>query len=379
MENIKKRLSDYIDRLNEEKKPQAHGNHTETSEMEELMNTVRKIRSLKEPTLPEADYPEKLAESVAKQLSAKSTVKKIKRTLITATAAVAAVVVLVFTLSSILYPRNTDIVYAMEQAFQEVKAYHGIIEIVESNSEGKETTQAIREVWADKEGKYYVKELEGSQSGLITANNGEKKWQQRPDEKQVFVFPAFPDPYQFSFELGKEINNVKNATEINTIGEDIVSNRAVKILEVTPKGGQPYRIWVDKESKLPLKRECAMLNSIQYTTTYTSIYYCDALPEELLAYCIPEGFEEINKNPEQLVNNIEELKELTGFTPRIPVGIHESFKRDSISLANSMKTVKLNYTSQDKHNRVIVLQGKTEGELIPATTAVLGTVNGNVK
>ena len=70
MENIKKRLSDYIDRLNEEKKPQAHGNHTETSEMEELMNTVRKIRSLKTNS-PGADYPEKLAESVAKAIICK--------------------------------------------------------------------------------------------------------------------------------------------------------------------------------------------------------------------------------------------------------------------------------------------------------------------
>ena len=124
-----------------------------------------------------------MAENVAKQLPKKLTVKKKKHTWIAAAAAVAAVIALVFAVNFILHPGGADIVYAMEQAFQEVKAYHGIIEIIEKNAEGKETTQAIREVWADKEGHYYIKELEGSQAGVITVNNGEKKWQQLPKEK----------------------------------------------------------------------------------------------------------------------------------------------------------------------------------------------------
>lgn len=378
MENDEKKLSDYIDRLNEEKKPEVHGNSTESPQMEELMKTVRKVRSLKEPALPGADYPVKLAENVAKQLPKKLTVKKKKHTWIAAAAAVAAVIALVFTVNFILHPGGADIVYAMEQAFQEVKAYHGIIEIIEKNAEGKETTQAIREVWADKEGHYYIKELEGSQAGVITVNNGEKKWQQLPQEKKVYVFPAFPDPYRFTFELGNEIDDVKNAAEVKAIGEDKVLNRSVTVLEVTPKGGLPYRIWVDRETKLPLKRESAMQNAIQYTVTYTSIEYRNALPEELTIYSVPDGFEEVDRNPEQWVNNIEEVEDLTGFAPKIPKELPESYKRDGIAVANGMKTVKLNYTSRDKKHRVIILQEKTEGELNPASAAVLGTLNGNV-
>lgn len=378
MENDEKKLSDYIDRLNEEKKPEVHGNSTESPQMEELMKTVRKVRSLKEPALPGADYPVKLAENVAKQLPKKLTVKKKKHTWIAAAAAVAAVIALVFAVNFILHPGGADIVYAMEQAFQEVKAYHGIIEIIEKNAEGKETTQAIREVWADKEGHYYIKELEGSQAGVITVNNGEKKWQQLPQEKKVYVFPAFPDPYRFTFELGNEIDDVKNAAEVKAIGEDKVLNRSVTVLEVTPKGGLPYRIWVDRETKLPLKRESAMQNAIQYTVTYTSIEYRNALPEELTIYSVPDGFEEVDRNPEQWVNNIEEVEDLTGFALKIPKELPESYKRDGIAVANGMKTVKLNYTSRDKKHRVIILQEKTEGELNPASAAVLGTLNGNV-
>ncbi len=42
-------------------------------------------------------------------------------------------------------------------------------------------------------------------------------------------------------------------------------------MEVTPKGGALYRIWVDKETKLPLQKQTAMQNALQSTVTYTSI------------------------------------------------------------------------------------------------------------
>ena len=374
MKRDKDKLSDYIDSLNEEKKPKIHEGFNESLEMEKLMDTVRKVRSLKEPVFPEGDFSKKIGENVTEQLWKKRPVKKKKRIWVAA----AAVVVLALLLSFALYPKNTDIVHAMEQAFKEIKAYHGIIEIIEKNAEGKETVQAVREVWADKKGRYYVKEMEGTETILVTANNGEKKWQLRFDEEQVFIFPSFPDPYQFTFELGNEIDRVKDAAEVKAIGEDSVSKRPAVGLEVTPKGGESYRIWVDKKTKLPLKRESAMQNSIQYISVYKSIDYHDALPEELVSYSIPDGFKEIDKNPEQLVNNMEEAEEMVGFTIKMPKEILKGYKRESISVLGGGKTAKLSYTSQDKKNKVIVLQGIGEGELNPASNAILGEINGGV-
>ncbi|HHX17632.1 MAG TPA: hypothetical protein GX727_02085, partial [Clostridium sp.] len=374
MKRDKDKLSDYIDSLNEEKKPKTHESFNESLEMEKLMDTVRKVRSLKEPVFPEGDFSKKIGENVTEQLWEKRSVKKKKRIWVAA----AAVVVLALLLSFALYPQNTDIVHAMEQAFKEIKAYHGIIEIIEKNAEGKETVQAVREVWADKKGRYYVKEMEGAEAILVTANNGEKKWQLRFDEEQAFIFPSFPDPYQFTFELGNEIDRIKDASEVRTIGEDSVSKRPAIVLEVTPKGGESYRIWVDKETRLPLKRESAMVNSIQYISIYTSIDYHDALPEELITYNIPNGFEKIDKNPEQLINNIEEAEGMVGFTIKMPKEILKGYKRESISILEGGKTAKLSYTSQDKKNKVIVLQGIGEGELNPASNAILGEINGGV-
>jgi len=57
MDKNEKKLSEYIDKLNAEKMPDEHECLPDSPELEELMDTVRKIRSLKEPALPDADYP----------------------------------------------------------------------------------------------------------------------------------------------------------------------------------------------------------------------------------------------------------------------------------------------------------------------------------
>jgi len=207
--NNEKKLSEYIDILNSEKKPREHDNSSDSAELEKLFGTVRLVRSLKEPALPPADYPKKMARNVASMLqkkAAKGTKSKnpsFKWS--TGIAAMAAIALIVVLLNFFLPSGNGNIVHAMEKALQKVEAYHGFLEFVEINAEGKETTQAKLEVWADMQGRYYTKRLEGLQKGVITVNNGQKKWQIHPDEKKVYVFPAFPDPYSFTLELSEEV------------------------------------------------------------------------------------------------------------------------------------------------------------------------------
>ncbi|OPZ91143.1 MAG: hypothetical protein BWY74_02059 [Firmicutes bacterium ADurb.Bin419] len=377
MGNVEKKLSDYIDNLNAEKRPAEPKKPVDSNELEELMDTVKMVRSLKEPALPGADYPHRLARSVYERFSQKASRRKIKLAWYGGIAAIAAVVAIVISLNSILPIGRNNIVYAMEQAFEEVKAYHGIIEVIETNAYGEGFLQAKREVWTDKEGNYYVKELEGFQKGVITVNNGQEKWQIRPDEKKVYIFGAFPDPYRFTFELGNEIERVMNAMEVKVVGEEMVSGRSANIIEVKPDGGEPYRIWVDKENRLPLKRQSNMHNSIQYTVTYSEIEFASGIPPKYTAYNLPDGFEQINTNPEQLVGNIEEAGSFSGFVPRLCNSIPKGYDLDSIAVSNDSKAVKFYYTYQDRESRIIILQGKSADEFKPVATSVLGKVGGN--
>ena len=375
--NNENRLSLYIDSLNEEKKPREHEVQIDESEMESLFQTVRLVRSLKEPRLPDEKYNERLSSDINKKIFKDKSSSKVRKRWFMGMASSAAAVALIITLNAVNPIGRTNVVYAMEQAFSDVKAYHGVLEIVEISAEGKSTIQSKEEVWADKNGHYYVKNLEGSQNGLLTINDGQKKWQVQPTQREVDVFPAFPDPYSFTFELGKEINSVKDAVKTKVIGDDKIAGRATSIIEVTPQGGSAYRIWIDKETKLPLQKQSAMQNSLQYIARYISVDFTEVVPKELLSYNVPKGFKEINTNPEQVVNSIEEAKEIVGFAPTLPKNI-SSFYKNSITIINETKIVKMNFASQDNEKRVSILQKKVSDQLKPSSIAVLGKVNNNV-
>lgn len=374
MDDREKKLSSYIDSLNKEKKPSEHESADETPEMAELFETVRLVRSLKEANMPKNNYDKELADNINKQLLKEKASRKPKRRWYYGMASAAAIALIV-ALNTVGPFGKNNMVYAMEQAFKGVKAYHGVLEVVATNAAGESTTQSKVEVWADKEGRYYVKGLEGTQKDLITANDGQKKWQVQPLEKEVDLFSAFPDPYSFTFELGKEINDVKSAVKTKVVGDDTIAGRAAVVMEVTPQGGSTYKIWIDKETKMPLQKQSAMEYSHQYKVRYTNIDFADTVPKELLVYSVPKGFKEINTNPEQVVGNIEEAKGISGFAPRIPQNASSTFAQGSITLINSAKVIKINYTSKDNKKKVSVLQKKASDEFKPSSMAILGKVN----
>jgi outer membrane lipoprotein-sorting protein len=375
MDDREKKLSGYIDSLNKEKKPSEHESTDETPEMEELFETVRLVRSLKEASMPKNNYSKELAVNINKQLFKEKASRKPKRRWYYGMASAAAAIALIVALNTVGPFGKSNMVYAMEQAFKGVKAYHGVLEVVETNATGESTTQSKVEVWADKEGRYYAKGLEGAQKDLITANDGQKKWQVQPLEKEVDLFSAFPDPYSFTFELGKEINDVKSAVKTKVIGDDNIVGRATIVMEVTPQGGSAYKIWIDKETKMPLQKQSAMEYSLQYKVRYTNIDFTDTVPKELLSYSVPKGFKEINTKPEQVVSSIEEAKGISGFTPRIPQNAPSTFVQNSITVLNNTKVIKINYTSQDNKKKISVLQKKASDEFKPSSMAVLGKVN----
>lgn len=375
MDHNERKLSDYIDSLNAEKTPNEHKYPTNSSDLEQLFKTVRQVRSLKEPTLPGPDFQQRLVQSDEPKLSMEKRITNKKRRWFPAVASIAAILVITVFMNFIFSFDRTNIVSAMAEAFQEIEAYHGILEIVETNANGESTSQAKLKVWADKEGHYYMQGLAGSHADLITVNNGQQKWQVRPDLNEVHIFPAFPDAYRFTFELGKEIENVRNALSYEVTGEDMVAGRLASIVEVSPQGGVPYRIWIDKETKLPLQKEYGMQNAVQYRITYTEIEFHDAIPEELIAFQLPKGFKEINTNPEQLITDMNQVQELLGFTPTGYESIPSGYSQDSIAIVPNEQLMKLYYTTPDKDTTIIVIQGQAVNEFKPVTSAILAKIN----
>lgn len=397
---VEKKLDKYIDALNNETQPREHIYGTDNDEFNRLTGIVKKVKALKNIEYPDIQYEKELINVLIKSPNYKSNfniiesnrhrnIKLIKRS-IAITATVAAAALLLFTMTDTFSPRNnSSIVYAMEKAIEAMKAYHGIIEYTETNQLGETMTQSGKEVWADKQGNYYVKELKGFSEGTITVNNGQMKWQLRPEDKNAYIYQTFPDPYRFTFELDSELDDVKNALTVREIGEETISGRETIILEITPDAGEPYHLWIDKENKLPLQRESAMQNALSYKVSYSFIEFVKEIPDALMNYILPEGFKEVNNNSEQIVGSLEEAEEITGIQTLIPDNIPEGYMLDKITAVKDLPAIKLYYNKEDNfsasnnnksdapNTTVVISQSKAIGELKPDMRAILGDINGS--
>ncbi len=419
MKDRKKMLSDYIDQLNQERKPVQHEKEMKDAEWEQLMSSVRRVKSLREEEALPDGYQEQLISALRderrkenfrkenkKDVSFENNIrnssmaekemrgddivknrkirgKKLRNNVamkgMAFFAAAAAVAAVVFVAAPRILPPGgrESIVYAMEKAFQEVKAYHGTLVVEESNEQGERLTQAKREVWADDHGNYYVRELEGTAEGIITVNNGEKKWQLRPQDNEVCLLPTFPDPYRFTFELEQEIEEAKLARKVKEAGEEIIAGRAATVLEITPEGGDTYRLWVDKETKLPLQRETAMRNAVQYRVTYTSIEFVEEIPGSLLQYQLPGGYTETDNGAEQIINTIEEAQSMVDFIPKVAIRLPEGYALSKIAIQKAQTALNFYYALRDDNKTVVIRQSKASEQFRADSMAVLGQIGDN--
>ncbi|WJQ01549.1 hypothetical protein QT234_07010 [Geobacillus stearothermophilus] len=107
--------------------------------------------------------------------------------------------------------------------------------------------------------------------------------------------------------------------------------------------------------------------------TYTKIEWNHAIPEKLLTYHVPKGFQEVNQNSEQIVTNIDEAKEAVGFLPDTVSQIPSGYVQDRIAIIPDKKLVKLYYRALDKE--IVIIQGKAIGEWKLAPTAMVGKIH----
>ena len=317
--NIEEKLSDYIDALNNEHEPEFAVTDSD-EELEKLQETVRLVRTLKEPVLPDDDYPKRLAKTVASKIQrgketglgkpTKTLSKSIKRILLPMTALAASLLIVV--LVNWLGLFNQDVVYAMEKAVAQLSSYHGVLEMRTRNAAGEEWLVRRVELWYEG-GKYAIKQADGT----LTVNNGQRKWQINHEAKEVVILPLLPDPTGKSFDLRDEAKRAKQYPH-TVIGTELVAGREAIKLAISPPGGEEYYLWVDTETNLPIQLETAMQKALQTTYTFVSFEPNTKIPPEIFAYQVPEGYAVVEKDPGQQVATIEEAAAISGFMPLLP-------------------------------------------------------------
>ena len=311
------KLSEYIDALNREQEPEIPV--TDDPELEKLMATAHLVRALKEPILPEEGYPQRLAQTVADRVKSekesseqpkKSAPKPIKGILLPV--AVLAASLLLFVWIERLGIWKQDVVYAMEKAVAKLSNYHGILEMRTRNEAGEEWLVRQVELWYE-EDKYAIKQADG----VLTVNNGQRKWQVDHEKKEVVLLPLVPDPTRNYFDLRDKAKQARQYPHRVVGTEQIAGREAIK-LEISPPGGTEYYLWVDAETNLPVQLQTAMQKALQTTYTFVKFEPNIEMNPRIFAYQVPEGYRVVEDDAGQLVATIEEAADISGFLPLLP-------------------------------------------------------------
>lgn len=139
-------------------------------------------------------------------------------------AAIAAGVILVLALTMGKGFFNGDVVYAMEKAVLQLSSYQGTLEMSTENLAGEKWMVREAEIWSEGE-KYALRQNDGT----LTVNNGEKKWQARPDDQEIVLLPLVPDYTKRGFDLQDEARRARQYPHA-IVGQETIAGREAIML-----------------------------------------------------------------------------------------------------------------------------------------------------
>lgn len=298
-----------IDTLNKEENP---GRILECeSDSQEMLAAVRAVKSIKEPAEPSADFGERLKAALESTSEVKeSNLKRTRSPLRFGAVAAGVILVLALTMGRGFF--TNDVVLAMDKAVQQLSSYQGTLEMVAENAAGEQWMVRRTQIWMEKE-KYAMRQ----NGGTLTVNNGVQKWQVREEEREVALLPTVPDYTRQGFDLQDEAKRAKEYP-YTVVGKEEIAGRETIRLEIAPPGGDPYDLWVDTETNLPLQLQTADQNALQTTYTFVEFKPNVAIDPEMFRFQIPEGYQLVEENPGQLVNTMAEAAQFSGLQPVIP-------------------------------------------------------------
>ncbi|HHV65165.1 MAG TPA: hypothetical protein GXX46_08850 [Peptococcaceae bacterium] len=311
------RLDRIIDLFNQERDPsktleiELHpGSEGEGKDLGlEDVAIVRILRSLRPQAEPSPGFGAKLAKLFTTEQTGKKAAPK-KNPFRIGVFAACILLVFAFTFWNNLF--KGDVVLAMEKAVQKLSSYHGIMEMTTENAQGEKWLVRQVEIWY--QGDKYALRQNGE---TLTVNNGKQKWQVRERDKEVAILPLVPDYTKQGFALRDEALRAKQYPH-TIVGQEQVAGREAHKLKISPPGGEPYYLWLDVATNLPLKLQTAMQNALQTTYTFVSFEANAEINPQIFTLKVPEGFKVIEEDPGQLVATVREAIHVSEITPLLP-------------------------------------------------------------
>ncbi len=279
-------IDQFIDDLNEEKRPTAYQAGPVDLEMEKLFETVRAVRRLEQG-------------SFGKE-------KVYKRPRLKGWLAVAAAVLLVVLGLSILQFPGLDlalpgihpggIVEASTRAYEELRSYSGVFEIRNERDGMVDSLETIT-VQYQKPNKYFaVHRFNGLEQRYVS--DGEKMI--ADEDGRVTVENLFPEKELWRYHIGTVIRELGQAETVETLGSDTLFGREAELLRYQYPNSGPdeyMQIWIDTATYLPLRKELFHPDGSVLVVEFKELEVNPQFDSDAFSWILPEGKEvtELNR------------------------------------------------------------------------------------
>ncbi len=333
-------LSDFIDDLIEEKKPGAYDSE-ENREMEKLFETVRAVKRTREDQGQAGVGHEKASRFSSEPGDQRSGGRPRKSkdgkgsgpfrrfALVAAAAAI-----LLFAFIGVLdspFTGQDNIVEAVVKAYEELESYEGVVE-VQSRRDGVVDFQETVNITYQKPWKYSaVHQFNGVE--MKNVSNGDRLVTIMPNS--VTVDNVFPEKELWRYHIGTQVWELKNAQEVEEVGEETLLGREAVVLQYRYEEGEEYsRMWIDKRTNLPLKKQLSIHEESTLVVQFTELAVNPSLDEDIFHYVLEEGelgiasvehpdFRELNRQGQMA--EVETAADLDAVLEQLPEG-YELFK-----------------------------------------------------
>ncbi|OPJ54962.1 LolA family protein [Alkalithermobacter paradoxus] len=264
MENNKEEIiSSLIDDMNDGKNPKITDEMDE--EMKEIISTIKLIKRFK---------------------SSKKVVE-LRRKRVNTTLKVASILIFFILSISILSPLlnkgNNDIVYAMSKAYEEVQSYFGIIEITSQRNGEIESREKITVSYKKPDMYHAVHEIENYT--ITQISDGEKLYS--ISGNNVTIEYTNPNKELWRYHIESTIRDMESAIDIQKIGNEKVAGREAHVYKFRYSKSEPFnKIYIDKKSNMPLRREINTNENVSVINTFVKLEINKQINDSLFTYNI---------------------------------------------------------------------------------------------
>ncbi len=187
------------------------------------------------------------------------------------------------------------------------------------------------------------------QAGIITVCNGESVWVYDPAIDAVIIdslvssdtsaidYTGIP-----AIDYTSLISGMLNESHVSMEGLERIDDKDTYIISIEPKDNSSDegdvtdgKVWIDKETWMPLKIEMSRDDEEQVLVEYQNFKFNSGISDEEFEFEIPEGANVFDLRRRPVKMTFEEAQGISEFEMNIPSYIPEGYEPDNVQFSNN--------------------------------------------